>query len=151
MLPEGTSSGWYFDPETPAGNYELKAGAQFWLNIAEAASITISGQVNNNDVVITLGEGFTPIGNCSPVSRKLHELSTSGLNEFDSIQIFDANGDVETEIAYFVEGSILPEGTPSGWYFDPETSASDFEIKAGQGFWLSCAEAGGTITIPSAL
>lgn len=149
-LVEG-KTGWYADDfETPVGDNDLLAGSEFWFNAQGNAEITISGQVNKNDIVVELSSGFTPVGNCAPVAYVLDDFLFENLAEGDSIQIFDSVGDVLAEYFYCEQGSLVESKT--GWYADDfETQAGATPIESGKGFWMNCQSKGATITVPSAL
>lgn len=153
FLPEESATGWYqSDFSTPAGDTVFTAGSAFWVNSASGASVTVAGQVNASSVVVNAGAGYTPTGNAMPKATTAGALQFTGLEEFDSLQIFDDAGNVATELFWLVSGSFLPEESATGWYqSDFSTPAGSTVLAAGSAFWINSAGGGVTMTIPSPL
>ena len=147
-------TGWYYDDcETPAADFVIDQGKQFWYNAAagEDVDLVMSGAVKDEPSTLDInGDGcYTAIGNGTPVALALEQFEFDGVEDGDSVQIFDPYGDVETEI-FWCEQGVSTFGE-TGWYYDDcETYAGKVEINSGDGFW-TCFQSGGTVEIPSAI
>ena len=106
----------------------------------------IAGQVEQEDITIELAQnGFTFIGNASPVPLKLSEFTFTGLRTNNSLQFFDKDGNVYFRALYMF----------GDWENINEEVINDYEVQPGDGFFVSCGlpAAGFTkihVTIPTA-
>lgn len=145
----GKTPGWYdsSDWDVSLTDATLPAGSAFFAQLAAAGSIMFVGEVDKAATVITAGEGFTVMGNCRPYGVKYSALVATGLQVTDNLQYFDPIGNVNFTAIWLNEDA----GKTPGWYdsSDWDVSLADVEIPAGQGFFLQCAAAGATVTIPA--
>lgn len=141
----GLTPGWYDDAQVSLATTPVPAGSAFFASMASGGSIVIAGQVSADDVVISAGAGFTVIGNCRPYDVTFGDLVCTGISFFDTLQFFDAAGNVNFQ-AYWLDENF---GLTPGWYDDAQSSLNSTVIPSGQGFFLSAANAGATVTIPA--
>jgi hypothetical protein len=141
-------TGWYDGDFNPLADTEITTGQGFFVSLANAGSVTVKGEVNKNAATITSVAGFTVTGNCMPKGVTYGAIVTTGLLDFDNLQFFDAAGDVTfTATWYTLENASVP----TGWYDGDFNSLAATIIPAGQGFFLSTADAGVTLQIPAPL
>lgn len=144
----GVPDGWYDDSLNPLADTEIPAGQAFFVSLASAGSITVKGEVNKNAVTVTSVAGFTVAGNCMPKGVTYGSLVVTGIEVADNLQFFDEVGNVNFTATWYTMETL---GVPDGWYDDSLNSLATTEIPAGQGFFLSTANAGVTIQIPAAI
>lgn len=126
----------------------------------DGAALIYSGEVVQRDVEIPLiKDGFTLTGNVSPVDLLLGALSANeNFAPFeDSIQIFDSNGSLVTEVTY-VSQEMLDEnemtGVEAGWWrltdVDMEQGTlNSMPVMAGQALTAFTSYEGASIIVPN--
>ena len=144
----GLPDGWYDGEGNSLADTQILAGKAFFVSLANAGSVTVKGEVNKNAVTVTSEAGFTVTGNCMPKGVTYGALIVTGIEVFDNLQFFDAAGDVTFTATWY---TLEAAGLPDGWYDGEGNSLSATVIPAGQGFFLSTANAGVTIQIPAPL
>jgi hypothetical protein len=145
----GATPGWYDNNDwgVALADEPLPSGSAFFVSMAAGGSIVISGEVDMDPVQITGVEGFTAMGNPRPYDVTYGDLVCTGVQFFDNLQFFDAAGDVIFTAVWLDENV----GATPGWYDNNDwgVALAGEAIVAGQGFFLSCAAAGATVTIPA--
>ena len=145
--------GWYdenFDPAERA----LDIGQAFLLSNDDGEyTIQFSGEVVFSSIpAYECAEGYTSIGNITPIAKDIQKFVLSGENvtgdAAQSLQILDSEGNVPDEDFYswFNAGQAYKDA-PAGWYdenFDPAVR----DIEPGQAFLISNDEGESTISIP---
>lgn len=149
MWDDGTinpEAGWYTDDfANSLATTEIPIGQGFFVSTASDVSMVVAGEVNNTNVVVECGAGFTVMGNPRPYAITYGNLQCTNMSFADNLQFFDATGNVSFT-AMWDDGTINPE---PGWYTDDfGSSLAATEIPAGQGFFFSSANGGTTCTIP---
>lgn len=143
----GVATGWYAeDFSTSLADQTVPAGTAFFVSMAAGGNIVMAGQVEKAAVTVTAVSGFTAVGNARPYDITFGDLASNGLTATDNIQFFNEAGDVIRTV-YWLDDSF---GVAPGWYAeDFSTSVAADPIAAGQGFFLSCAADGATVTLPA--
>ena len=136
------NTGWHNDANDYLTNYTITKGKCVWVYTAEPISITQSGEVFNKAYTLTLGQKFNQTGNPTPVTLTLAQFDFQGLELGDMIQIFDNNGAVVTTYTW------KSRRGNTGWHNDANDYIPEQPIASGQAFWVYCANAGATMTIP---
>ena len=125
------------------------------------AALLYAGEVIQSNVTLPLVQnGFTAIGNASPVDLTLGDIvANENFESFvDSIVIFDANGYVDIQATYVsqatLEGWDMWPDYEAGWYdsADEELAGGTLNgtvIPAGQGMTVFTTKSGAAITIPN--
>ena len=138
--------GWYDGEFQPVVLPNLTQGMSYLLSTASPVGVLNAGEVNTAPVQITVGAGFSSVGNSSPTDRLLSEFTfAGGISDFDTIQFLDTDGNVETIYQWLTAAGFGV--AEDGWY-DGAFAPVDTTVHAGQGFLLSTA-GGCTITVPS--
>ena len=132
-------------------DYDFPRGSSLWVNTNAQIDFTQSGAVNKEATVVTIpgDSGFAQAGNCTPVPLKLSALVFSNIARYDTIQLFDQNGDVSEMLTYSRKGNKT-DGYTFFWedLNGNEINADTYTFAPGQVFWVNCADAG-TVTIPA--
>jgi hypothetical protein len=142
----GGVEGWHNDSIEYMGDTVVDAGTAIFVSTASGATVMLSGQVEPGDVEIAAGVGFTVAGNSTPVDMTLADLQLTNIQEFDSLQFFDAGGNVNQEVFWLTADS---SGGVEGWHNDSVEYQGGVTLPAGKGFFLSSAAGGVTLTIPA--
>jgi hypothetical protein len=145
------ASGWYADDfATSAGDTPVAAGVSFLYSSGGATGLTLSGEVGQSDVSVTIGSGFTAIGNPFPVDAVLADFGFTGITEFSTVQLMDSSFTTSGQYFWLEAGSAAPDA--SGWYADDfATPAGDTPVTAGQGFLVNTDASGVTFVANSPL
>ena len=147
-------TGWFLEGKTFMEDFDFTPGQSVWICTASEVGMTESGAVNPEPVVINLpgDDCYAQGGIACPRNVKLGEITFSEtLSNGDSIQFFDADGELEYELDYYKDKTVSGV-KKTGWflegsqYCDPET----YELEAGLSFWV-CTAKEGTMTIPAAV
>lgn len=154
MAAFGAEPGTWFDMGTFAtADYDFANGDAFWIvSSADAASVTIAGEVPTTASEITLRPGFNMIANPYPVSVPVNDLiSVSGLTGVDwtfatevgdTLMIWDPSAQAYLTTLNYTgdddpEGIMAAFGAEPGTFFDMslfETATT--EIPVGGAFWI---------------
>ena len=104
---------------------------------------TVSGQVDDEDVVLSISSGLSLIGNSTPVPVTLGDIKFVGLNNFNTIQFLDSAGSTYSQAYYWA--------ADGKWYdYADDEEADGWELAPALGFFLYC-DGGVTVTIPKPL
>ena len=136
--------GWYDDDNNLITDKKFTRGGSIWLSTASSINVTINGQVNRSETIVNLyGDyQFTQTGNSTPMPVKLSDITFSSVERGDSIQVFDAGGNVNFTLTYKQRGGVW------GWYDDDNTLQANYTFEPGAAFWVSCSSAG-TMKLPA--
>ena len=130
--------GWIDEGFAPLDDEPLPAGLGFFVEMGAGGAIQFSGQVDAEDVVVTADAGYTVMGNCRPYDITFADLEVDGLDYFDNLQFFDADGSVVFTAYWF-----------DGWIDEGFAPLDEEVIASGQAFFLESGAGGATITIPA--
>lgn len=148
-LPDDEIYGWLnLDEEIPE-DVEFAPGAGLWVSSDDPTlSLQFAGQVPTSDIMVALRSGFTMVANATPVSVNLQSIGVVGYEgetaDAVSIQTLDRLG--RTVDKYFF--ADLPDDDIYGWLNLDEEIPEDVEFSAGEGLWVSSADAAYSIVIP---
>jgi len=165
---EGYEPGWYDfeDGELTGGTLNgtvLPFGTSMtvFTQYANVGLMFVGEVVQSDNPLPLVQNGFTPLGNASPVDLTLGDITA---NEFfapfeDSIQIIDAAGNVVMQATYVSQANLdlwEMEGYEPGWYDfeDGELTGGTLNstpIVAGQGMTVYTQYEGAAIIIPNPL
>ena len=110
------------------------------LAMAQVQSANTVGFVD----IETAADAYTPVTvmltDVGVNTLSIDSIVVDGMARNSSIQIFNSDGVVETELFY-----------RSGWKDDEGEDASDVVFQPGDSFWVSPVRTDVTITVPSAL
>ena len=139
---------WTSDGSTDDSAVVIPRGAGVVIS-SSAAVILNAGEVETTDVVISCDMGATVLGNPTPVTITLGDITFSGLQEWDdSIQLLDPTLST-AEIYTWID--VTYGSNDPVWSSDGVADDSSTILAPGAGFVLSCANNGVTVTFPSAL
>ena len=153
-----TKCGWYGNAggtsAIDASKIGINAGRGVWCEVAaDGYKLQSSGQVNESLVVYPANNGYTAMGNCTPVDLTLADFSVTGytgnsVGKF-RLRLLDEGGHyVDNKTYYWVHNS-----TKCGWYGNAggtsAVDASKIAISAGRGLWCEVAADGYQLNIPA--
>ena len=135
--------GWVDDNGDDASGQVFQLGDSFWISAVRTdATVTFAGEVSTNNLTVTAtAEEYTPFGNGTPAPVALADITFEGLARNSSLQIFNAEGSVETELV----------NSRDGWVDDNGDDASAYVFQPGDAFWICPVRTDATMTIPAAL
>ena len=148
MWDDDMPAGWYTDDGLAEATFE--PGTGLWLGAPDAsATITFSGRVPANDVVVSLRKGSTAVANMMPVAINIQGILPAG-DDIDegavSIQTLDSRGATVDMYIYYGK-DMWDDDMPAGWYTDD--GLADVEFVAGEGLWVGAPDANTTIQFPA--
>lgn len=137
LAPEG--DGWY-DEDGAKADVTFSSGNGCVYQSA-GDPLQYSGSVPKGAIpIIDLYDGFTCIGNASPVQKTMQDFKPIGDMVgygTECLMTYDENMAVSPLYTYYVEDSgLAPEG--DGWY-DEEGLKADVTFEPGDGFVIQCA------------
>jgi len=136
---------WTSDGGTDDSDVVIPRGAAVVISSTEAV-IQNRGQVETTAVSIDCSVGFSVLGNPTPVTITLGDITFAGLEEWsDTLQILDdtlSTSDIYTWI------DVTYDNNPPVWTSDGGTDDSAVELIPGAGFVLSSVN-GATVTFPA--
>ena len=152
-LAAGTTEDCWFDQDNwEPVDFSLTDGQGFYVYAATAtAKAKVNGQVRNNVFNVPLSYGFNCVGNSTPVDLDIQAMKLENAGDGQSlIQVVNTTGALGAAYYWF---SALAAGTTEDCWFDQDLwePVSGVTYLAGQGFYLYCATANGTLVLPSAL
>ena len=134
-------------------DFALNDGQGFYLYAATvAAKAKVNGQVRDEVFNVPLAFGFNCVGNSTPTDLDVQDMALASAGDGESyIQVVTTTGALG-DTYYWTSPSVTGE---ADWcWFDIMGTfmpASGVTYLAGQGFYLYCATATGTLVLPSAL
>ena len=140
------ADGWLSEDFTSLADVTLEAGQGILIDTADTAVITFSGKVSTKDTVVETVTGFNFVGNNTPVSLDIQDITITGATDWaDNIQILDEGG---ATIAAYVYASAAESGYEAdGWLSEDFTSLAELNLEAGQGILIDTADVA-EVTIP---
>ena len=143
-------AGWFEDSlGTIPANVSLTPGqAVFFYTTAEGGKALSAGQVSGS-ITSNLETGYSMIGNASPVTISIDEITLEGVNDGDAtVQVVNADGSWGTQGFWFNAYGDFP----AGWFEDSlGTIPADITLQPGQSVFFYTTATGAKATIPSAL
>lgn len=145
---DGSEAGWYDDDGLV--DVSFAAGTGLWVAAPDnETTLTFSGKVPTDDVVVQLRAGSTATANMMPTDVNIQDILPVGSN-IDTgdvnIQTLNAYGQTIATYSYYGEDE-WDDGSEAGWYDDD--GLVDVTFPAGQGLWVAAPDAETTITIPA--
>ena len=152
-LNAGTAEDCWFNQDAwEPVEFALNDGQGFYIYAATAnAKAKVNGQVRNNVFNVPLAYGYNCVGNSTPVDLDIQEMALANAGDGQSfIQVVTTGGLLGPAYYWF---SALNAGTTEDCWFDQDAwePIAGVTYLAGQGFYLYCATANGTLVLPSAL
>ena len=133
-------------------DFALTDGQSFYLYAATAsAKAKVAGQVRNDVFNVPLAYGYNCVGNSTPIDVDIQDMALSNAGDGESnIQVVTTAGGLG---AVYSWTSPDVTGEAEWCWFDMVNWApvADVTYLAGEGFYLYCATANGTLVLPSAL
>ena len=146
--------GWYkADQSTPVDDSDvIGVGEALFVSAGSDMTFTYSGEVLSGKPVVTVGIGYSMVGNPTPIQVKLSEIKVAGAFGAggDSVQKVNADGSWGDMYYY-----LTMDGTgwlEDGWYkADQSTPVDDSDVlDVGDGVFISSGS-DLTLTFPAAL
>ena len=149
----GTSEDCWFDQDNwEPVDFALADGQGFYVYAATAtAKAKVNGQVRDNVFNVPLSYGFNCVGNSTPVDLDIQDMALANAGDGESlIQVVTTAGALGPKYYWF---SAASAGTSEDCWFDQDNwePVTGVTYPAGEGFYLYCATANGTLVLPSAL
>ena len=150
--PDWDQIGW-IDSNADLGDYyelvtdvTFPAGASLWVFGADALSIQSAGQVNTDDIEITLRSGATAVGNPYPIEVALTDILPIGDGASDTVVIQTLTSAGYTDKSYMWIDYAGEDWDQAGW-IDSNAELGDYyelltdvTFPAGAGLWVFGAE-----------
>jgi len=146
--------GWYLsDGVTPVSDSDIiDVGEAFMVTSSSGMSFTFAGQVADTNPEVNVPAGFSMVGNPTPVTVKISQISVTGADGAgaDGIQKINADGSWGDLYYYYtLDGSGWLE---DGWYLsDGATPVSDDDVLAAGESVMFTSSSGLKATFPKAL
>ena len=148
MFDDGYPAGWYDDDGLADVRFSIGTG--LWIAAPDSeTSLTFSGKVPTDDVLITLRSGFTATANMMPTDVSLQDIVATGALVDEgavNIQTLDAFGRTTATYSY-MGADMFDDGYPAGWYDDE--GLANVTFPAGTGLWVAALDSETSITIPA--
>ena len=146
--------GWYLsDGATPVSDDDtIGVGEAFMVTSSSDFTFTFAGQVIDTNPEIDIPSGFSMIGNPTPVTVKISQITVTGADGAggDVIQKINADGSWGDMYYYYtMDGSGWLE---DGWYLsDGATPVSDEDVLSAGESIMFTSSSGLKVTFPKAL
>ena len=152
-LNAGTSEDCWFDQDLwEPVDFALTDGQGFYVYAATStAKAKVNGQVRNDVFNVPLSYGFNCVGNSTPVDLDIQDMAMTNAGDGESyIQVVTTAGALGATYYWF---SAMNAGTAEDCWFNQDLwePVSGVTYLAGEGFYLYCSTANGTLVLPSAL
>ena len=140
------ADGWLTEDASGLADVTLAPGQSILIDTADTATVTFSGKVSTEDTVVETVSGFNFVGNNTPVSVNIQDITVEGATNWsDNIQILDEGG---ATIALYVYATAEESGYEAdGWLTEDASGLADINLEAGQGILIDTADVA-TVTIP---
>ena len=140
------ADGWLSEDGTSLADVTFVTGQSILIDTADSAVLTFAGQVSTEDTVVETVPGFNFVGNNTPVSINIQDITITGATDWsDNIQILDEGG---ATVASYVYATAAQSGYGAdGWLSEDGTSLADVDFEAGQGILIDTADVA-EVTIP---
>ena len=140
------ADGWLTEDASGLADITLAPGQSILIDTADNAVVTFAGQVSTADTVVETVSGFNFVGNNTPVSVNIQDVTITGATDWaDNIQILDEGG--ATIAAYLYATAEQSGFETDGWLTEDASGLADITLEAGQGILIDTADTA-TITIP---
>ena len=148
---EATWSWFDMDAWAPV-DFDLTDGQSFYISAGTAtAKAKVSGQVRDSVFSVPLAYGYNCVGNATPTDLDIQEMKLANAGDGQSfIQVVTTAGALGAAY-YWVSPETTGESDWSWFDMDAWAPVSGVTYLAGEGFYLSCGTANGTLELPSAL
>ena len=138
------ADGW-LDDSFALADVTLEPGQSILIDTADTATLTFAGAVSSEDTVVETVAGFNFIGNNTPVSVKMQDITIAGGTDWtDNIQVLDEGG---ATIAMYIYATAAQSGAEADGWLDDSFTLADVTLEPGQGILVDTADTA-TITIP---
>ena len=133
-------------------DFALADGQGFYIASGTAnAKAKVNGQVRNDVFSVPLASGFNCVGNSTPKDLDLQEMTLANAGDgLSYIQVVTTAG-LLGPVYYWASPEVTFEAEWCWFDMDNWAPVSGVTYLAGQGFYLSCGTANGTLELPSAL
>ena len=149
----GEAEDCWFDMDAWAPvDFALTDGQGFYVYAGTAtAKAKVSGQVRDNVFNVPLSYGYNCVGNSTPVDLDIQDMALANAGDGQSlIQVVTTAGALGA--SYYWASPIITGEAEDCWFdMDAWAPVSGVTYLAGEGFYLYCATANGTLVLPSAL
>ena len=144
--------GWTKDMSDLATDVVVAPGQALWMAAPDTTtSIQSAGKVGLADVVVSLRQGMTAVGNPFPVAIDLQDIIPTGDVDTEggvNIQSLDAFGRTVAGSKYFwVDWSA--DDDIVGWTQDMSDLVDGVKVQPGQGLWVSSPNGSTSIRFPA--
>ena len=140
------ADGWLAEDFSGLADITFAAGQSILIDTADTAVLTFAGQVSTEDTVIETVPGFNFVGNNTPVSVDIQDITISGATDWaDNIQILDEGG--ATVSAYFYVSAAQSGFAADGWLAEDFSGLADVDLEPGQGILIDTSDVA-EVTIP---
>jgi len=140
------ADGWLSEDLGSLADVTLQPGQSILINTEDTAKITFAGAVSTEDTVVETVVGFNFVGNNTPTSLNIQDITIEGATDWaDNIQILDEGG---AAIAGYFYATAEESGLEAdGWLSEDLGSLAEVTLEAGQGILVN-TEAEAIVTIP---
>jgi hypothetical protein len=141
-----SADGWVAEDLTGLADVTFEPGQSILIDTAVPATLTFAGAVSTEDTVVETVPGFNFVGNNTPVSVDIQDITIVGATDWsDNIQVLDEGG---ATVALYLYATKEQSGfSADGWVAEDLTGLADVDIEPGQGILIDTA-AVATVTIP---
>ena len=140
------ADGWLSEDGTSLADVTFAPGQSILIDTADTATLTFAGQVSTEDTVVETVPGFNFVGNNTPVSIDIQDITITGATDWtDNIQILDEGG--AGVAAYYYATAAQSGYEADGWLSEDGTSLADVDFEPGQGILIDTADVA-EVTIP---
>ncbi len=140
------ADGWLSEDMGSLADVTFAPGQSILIDTADTTTLTFAGQVSTEDTVVETVPGFNFVGNNTPVSVDIQDITITGATDWtDNIQILDEGG--ATIAAYFYSSAEQSGYEADGWLSEDMGSLADVTFAPGQGILIDTADVA-TVTIP---
>ena len=133
-------------------DFSLADGQGFYIYVATAtANAKVNGQVRDNVFNVPLAQGYNCVGNSTPVDLDIQAMSLTNAGDGQSFIQVVTTGGLLGPMYYWMSAASIGEAEDCWFDQDNWAPISSVTYLAGEGFYLYCATANGTLVLPSAL
>ena len=149
---ETTEDCWFDQDAWAPADFALTDGQGFYVySGTSSAKAKVNGQVRDNVFNVPLAYGYNCVGNSTPVDLDIQDMALANAGDgLSFIQVVTTAGALGATYSWFAAASAE---TAEDCWFDQDAWApvSGVTYLAGEGFYLYCGTANGTLVLPSAL
>ena len=143
---------WFDQDNWMPVDFALSDGQGFYVYSGTAnAKAKVNGQVRNSVFNVPLAYGFNCVGNSTPKDLDIQDMKLENAGDgLSLIQVVTTGGALGAAYSWM---SAASTGEAEDCWFDQDNWApiSSVTYLAGEGFYLYCGTANGTLVLPSAL